>query len=122
MAQNNIAPVHPWERLPLSAPKILYLNPKVNLQHGRFITNEQFKLRVNAICFQIWKIQSFPKFACDNHHKIKERNLVYSDLHMLVEFLSMFFTKEFVDSKGMFRKVCRQHPFEFLIMFDLWRE
>ena len=41
---------------------------------------------------------------------------------MLVEFLSMFFTKEFVDSKGMFRKVCRQHPFEFLIMFDLWRE
>ena len=107
MAQNNIAPVHPWERLPLSAPKILYLNPKVNLQHGRFITNEQFKLRVNAICFQIYKI--------------KERNLVYSDLYMLVEFLSMFFTKEFVDSKGMFRKVCRQHPFEFL-MFDLWRE
>ena len=29
---------------------------------------------------------------------------------------------EFVDPKGMFHKICIQHPFEFLIMFDLCRE
>ena len=39
---------------------------------------------------------------------------------MFVEFLSFFFLrKEFVDPKGMFRKVYRQYPFEFLWMFNL---
>ena len=52
MVQNNLPPVHSRERLPLFAPKILESNPKVGLQHGRFfITNEEFDLRVNAICF-----------------------------------------------------------------------
>ena len=51
-----------------------------------------------------------------------KRNLVYANLYMFAEFLSMFLTKEFVNPKGMFHKVCRQHPFEFLITLDLCRE
>ena len=63
----------------------------------------------------------FAKFVCDNHHKIKERH-VYADLYIFAEFLSMFLTKEFVDPKGMFRKIFRHHPFGFSIMLDLCRE
>ena len=36
--------------------------------------------------------------------------------------MSIFLTKEFVDTKGMFRKICHQEPFELLLMFDLFRE
>ena len=79
-------------------------------------------MRVNVICFQFWKIQSFAKFAYDKYQKITDRHLVCGDLHMFDDFLSMFLTKEFVDPKGMFCKTCRQHPFEFLMMFDLCRE
>ena len=34
-------------------------------------------------------------------------------LYMFAEFLSMFLTKEFVDPKSMFRKICRQHLLNF---------
>ena len=79
-------------------------------------------MRVNVICFQFWKIQSFAKFVCDNYQKISDRHVVCGDLHTFVNFLSMFLTREFVDHKGMFRKICSQHPFEFLMMFDVCRE
>ena len=96
--------------------------PKVYLQIGGFFnSNEEFKLRISTICFQICKIQAFAKFVQDNPHRIKERHLVYADLSMFADFLSMFLTKEFVDPKGMFQKTCRQHRFEFL-MFDFCRE
>ena len=122
MAQQNL-PIHPRERLPTTALQVLDSVPKVDLQIGRFfISNEEFELRINSICFQFWKIQAFAKFVRDNYHKIRERDLVYGDLYMFVEFLSMFLYKEFVDPEGMFRKICRQHHFEFLIMFDLCRE
>ena len=115
-------PIPPRERLPTIAPEILDSMPKVYLQIGGFFnSNEEFKLRINTICFQICKIQAFAKFVQDNPHRIKERHLVYADLSMFADFLSMFLTKEFVDPKGMFQKTCRQHRFEFL-MFDFCRE
>ena len=56
MAQNNL-PIHPRERLPLTAPQILNSKPYIDLQHGRFvITNEECEMRINVICFQFWKI------------------------------------------------------------------
>ena len=119
MARNNL-PMHPRGRLPLTVPKILDSRPVVELQHGRFfVMNEEFEMRLNAICFQFWKIQSFSKFVSDNHQKIKNRHLVCGGLHMFADFLSMFLTRDFLDCKGIFCKVCRQHPFEFL-MFDLF--
>ena len=109
MTENNLVPIaprpphHTRERLPLLATKILQSKPEINLQNGRFfITVHEFEARVNEICFQLWKIQVFPKFLADNYSKIKERH--------------------FIDPKGMFRKICRQQPFEFLLMFDLCRE
>ena len=121
MAQNSLVALrHPRERLPQPAPQILHTEPKINLQHGRFyISAEEFELRVSCICFQLWKIQKFAKFVTKNYRKIKERQLVFEDLDMFVEFFSIFLTKEFVDPKGMFRKIYRQHPFEFLLIFDL---
>ena len=87
-----------------------------------FISSEEIDFRINAICFQCWKIQLFAKFVCDNDHKIKERHYVYADLYIFAEFLFIFLTKEFVDPKGMFRKIFRYHPFEFSIMFALCKE
>ena len=42
------------------------------------------------------------------------------DIEMFVEFLDILLRKDFVHSKGTFRKVCQQYPFEFLILFDLF--
>ena len=79
--------MHPRGRLPLTAPKILDSRPVVELQHGRFfLMNEEFEMRLNAICFQFWKIQSFSKFVSDNHQKIKNRHLVCGGLHMFADF------------------------------------
>ena len=90
---------------------------------GRFfITVEEYEARTNAICFQLWKIQSFAKFVGDNYSKIKERHFVIGNLYMFGEFMSIFLSKEFIDPKGMFSKFCKQYPFEFLILFDLCRE
>ena len=71
---------------------------------------------------QLRKIQAFAKFAIDNFLKIKERHLMCGDIEMFVEFLEIFLRKEFVDPKGMFRNVCRQYPYKFLILFHLCRE
>ena len=98
---------HPRERLPMIAPKILEIDPKINVMHGRFfITKEKFEARANQICFYLWKILAFAKFAIDNFLKIKERRLMFGDIEMFVEFLEIFLRKKFVDPKGMFRKVC----------------
>ena len=78
-------------------------SPKMDLQFGRFfITEEEFEFRINAVCFQFWKIQAFSKFVKENYRKIIEKHLVYGDLSIFSDFLSIFLTKEFVDSKGMF--------------------
>ena len=124
MAQNLlVAPRHHRERQPELALQILQTEPKIDLQHGRFfISVEEFESRVSCICFQLCKIQAFAKFETENYRKIKERRLVSRDVDMFLKFISIFLNKEFVDPKGMFRKICRQHPFEFLLMFDLCRE
>lgn len=71
----------------------LELEPKVDLQHGTFfITNEEFKVGVNGICFYLWKIQAFAKFAVDNYKK--KRHLVCGDLEMFSWFLSIFLRKK----------------------------
>ena len=74
-----------------TAPQVLESYPKVDLQLGRFfVTEEEFDMQLNAICFQFWKIQAFAKFAKDNHHKIRERHLVYGDLPMVSDFCLCF--------------------------------
>ena len=101
---------------------MLDTRPEVNFQCGRFfIYEDEFEFCVNSLCSQFLKIQAFAKFVRDNHKKIINQRIVCGDLTMVSDFLNMFLTKEFVDPKGMFQKICRQHPFEFLIMFDFFR-
>ena len=93
MAQNNLS-LHSRERLPHTAPEILNSKPNVDLQHSRFfITKEEFQMRINVICFQFWKIQSFAKFVHDNYQKINDRHLVCGDFHLFADFLLMFLTR-----------------------------
>ena len=73
--------MHPRERHAHVAPPVLNSCPKVDLQFCIFfITEEEFELRINAVCFQSCKIGAFAKFVKDNHRKIKEKHLVYGDL------------------------------------------
>ena len=121
MAENNL-PIHPRERLPQHAVSLLGTRPEVNFQCRRFfISEDELEFHINALCSQFLKIQAFAKFVRDNHKKIINQCLVSGDLTMFSDFLSLFLTKEFVDPKGMFRKICFQHPFEFLTMFDFCR-
>ena len=102
---------------------MLDTSPEVNFQCGRFfISEDEFEFRINSLCSQFIKIRAFAKFAWDNYNKIINGRVVSGDLAMSSDFLSIFLTKEFVDAKGMFRKICREHPFEFLIMVDFCRK
>ena len=115
-------PIHPRERLPQQAVPLLDTRPEVNFQCRRFfISEDEFEFRINSLCSQFIKMQAFAKFVRDNHKKIINGRVVSGNLAMFFDFLSMFLTREFVDPKGMFRKLCRQHPFEFLIKFDFCR-
>ena len=110
MADNSI--LHLRDRLPKEAPRI-------NLQQGRFLISvEEFEVRLNEICCELWKIKQFAKFAVDNFKNIEERHLVHGDIYIIYVFMK----KEFIDPKSMFKKTCRQFPFEFLLIFDFCRE
>ena len=104
----------------------LHLRYWIFLLKWTFNLVDFLSLKLSLICnlmlFSILKIQAFTKFVKDNHQKTKQRNLVYKDLPTFSDLLSMFLTMEFIDPKGMFRKICCQLPFEFLIMFDFCRQ
>ena len=118
MTENNL-PIHPRERVSQRPVPLLDTRREVNFQSGRFfICEDELEFRINALCYQFLKMQAFTKFVRDIHGKIINQRVVCGDLTMFSDFLSVFLTKEFVDPKGMFRKICCQHPFEFLIMFD----
>ena len=123
MAYNTSSLTHPRDRLPQPATSALDTEPEVNFQSGRFYIYEmEFESRIQSIAFQFWKIQAFSFFVKINIDKIINKGFVHGDLRLFSEFLDVFLTKEFSDPKGMFRKICKQFPFEFLIMFDLSRE
>lgn len=121
MAKNNL--LHPRDRLPRPAIELLDTKPEVNFQSGRFFIHEvDFESRIATINYQFWRIQAFVVFVRDNYQKVINRGFVHGDLTLFSGFLNMFLSKEFADPKGLFRKICRQFPFEFLWMFDLSRE
>ena len=45
--------------------------------------------------------------------------LMHGDIKVFADFLSVFILKNCIDPKSMFKKTCRQFPFEFLLIFDL---
>lgn len=124
MAYNNSSCLtHPLERLPQPSIKFLDIKPEINFQSGRFYIHEtDFESHIATISFLFWRIQVFSFFVRDNFQKVINKGFAHGDLHMHSDFLNMLLTKDFSDPKGMFRKICKQVPFEFLIMFDLSRE
>ena len=121
MAQNNLT--HPRDRLPQPAINVLDIKPEVNFQSGRFfIHDSDFEFRIATANYQFWRIQAFSVFVIDNYKKIINMGFVHGDLILYFDFLNMFLSKDFSDPKGMFRKIYRQFPLEFLLMFDLSRE
>ena len=123
MAPNSSSLTHPRDRLPQTATSVLDTKPEVNFQSGRFYIHEtEFESPVQTICFQFWRIQAFSIFVKNNIGKIISKGFVLGDLRIYSEFLNMFLSKEFSDPKGVFRKICKQFPFEFFIIFDLSTE
>ena len=111
MASNFSAVIHSRDRLPKMAPRI-------NFEQGRcFISNEEFEARINEISCELWKMKEFAKFFVGNYKKIKERRLACSDGQIFVESLSVFLEKEFVSTKNIFKKTCKQYPFEAFFYF-----
>ena len=115
---------HPRERLPQPAVSVLDGGPEVNFQCGRFfITRQDFESHLNILTFHFWKIQIFSTFVKNNIDTVIERGFIHGDLKVFAHFLeNVFLEKVPADPKGMFKKVCFNFPFEFLIMFDLFRE
>ena len=117
MAHSSLT--HPRERLSQLAINVLDTKPEVNFQSGRFYIQEtEFESRIATISFQFWRIKAFSVFVKDNFKKVVNKGFVHGDLALYSDFLNLFLSKEFSDPKDMFRKICRQFPFEFLIMFD----
>ena len=109
-------------KTPIAAVPLLDTRPELYFQCARvLISEDEFEFRINSLCSQFLKIQAFAKFVRDNLKRIINQSVVSGDLTIFSDFLSMFLTIEFVDPKGMFQKICRQHPFKFLIMFDFCR-
>ena len=51
---NSVVLHHPRERLSMLGPKILEIDPKINVMCGRFfITKEEFEVRVNQTSFHL---------------------------------------------------------------------
>ena len=61
-------------------------------------------------------------FAALKSHKPGETNYVSGDIKIFVELLQYIVNKELVDPSNMFKKVCNQYPFEFLLLCDFCRE
>ena len=124
MAFNSSTLQHPREKLPQPAVSILDTSPEANFQCGRFFINRQdFASRLNIITFHFWKIQIFSTFVKNNIDAVIDKGFVYGDLKVFAHFLeNVSLEKVPSDPKGMFKKVCFNFPFEFLIMFDVFRE
>lgn len=101
----------------------------LNFQCGRFfITREEFDFRVKTFSDDLNKtmkqnrIKQLTTFAALKSHKPGETNYVSGDIKIFVELLQYIVNKEFVDPSNMFKKVCNQYPFEFLLLCDFCRE
>ena len=88
-----------------------------------FITRQDFESRLNILTFHFWKIQIFSTFVKNNVYTAIDKGFVSRDIKVFANFSeNIFLNKVPVDPNGMLKKVCFNFPFEFLIMFDLFRE
>ena len=115
---------HPKEKLPESVVSVLDTNPDINFQCGRFfITRQDFDSCMDFVASDIWKIEIFCKFIENNIGTVNNKGFVCGDVKGFSSILKTAFTDMMpVDFKGNFKKVYSSFPFEFFIMFDLFRD
>ena len=115
---------HPREKLPQPAISVLDTTPDVNFQYGRFFTTTQgFETRLNFITFHYWKIEIFCKFVKNNTDIVINKGFICGDVKVFSHLLEKCFVNGVCnDPKGIFKKVCLNFPFEFLLMLDLFRD
>ena len=116
--------MHPREKLPHPAVSVLDTSLEVNFQCGRcFVTRQRFESRVEFITFHFWKIQIFSTFVKNNIDIIINKGFICGDLKVFSQFFEKAFSISVCENpKSIFKKICCNFPFEFLIMFDLFRE
>lgn len=99
-------------------------SPEVNFQCGCFfVTRQEFESRLEFITFHFWKIQIFSTFVKNNVDILINKGFNCGDLKVFSQFLKKAFLISVCENpKGVFKKICTNFPFEFLIMFDFFRE
>ena len=79
-------------------------------------------MKVNQTGDDLEKNKEFKLFCRINNKKLIDKNYVCGDIKISCDFLFQFVIKEFVDPRGLFKRLCSQKPLEFLILFDFYRE
>ena len=100
------------------------MSTEFNFKSRRFfITTREFESRINIIALQFWTIQIFAQFVRNNFDIVNKNGFGSADLKVYSQFLDGNFLSGFSEKpKELFKNVCVNFPFEFLVMFDLFRE
>ena len=100
------------------------MSTEFNFKSRRFfITTREFESRINIIALQFWTIQIFAQFVRNNFDIVNKNGFGSADHKVYSQFLDGNFLSGFSEKpKELFKNVCVNFPFEFLVMFDLFRE
>ena len=100
------------------------MSTEFNFKSRRFfITTREFESRINIIALQFWTIQIFATFIKNIFDMLNKNGFVSGDLKVYSHLLDRNCSPEFSEKpKELFKNVCVNFPFEFLVMFDLFRE
>lgn len=115
---------HPRERPPQLTVTVLDATPEVNFQCGRFfLTRKDIDSRVNFLTFRLWTVEMFWKLVYNNADILINKGFISADINVFSQILYNTFIKmEPVDSEKIFKSVCINFLFEFLLMYDLFRD
>ena len=100
------------------------MSTEFNFKSRRFfITTREFESRTNIIALQFWAIQIFAQFVKNNFDMVNKNGFVSGDLKVYSHFLGGNFLSGFSEKpKELFKNVCVNFPFEFIVISELFRE
>ena len=100
------------------------MSTEFNFKSRRFfITTREFESRINIIALQFWTIQIFAQFVKNSFDIVNKNGFGSADVKVYSQFLDGNFLSGFSEKpKELFKNVCVNFPFEFLVMFDLFRD
>ena len=100
------------------------MSTEFNFKSRRFfITTREFESRINIIALQFWTIQIFAQFVRNNFDIVNKNGFGSADLKVYSQFLGGNFLSGFSEKpKELFKNVCVNFPFEFIVISELFRE